>query len=406
MCLTSNASISSNNNSSSKILPSPVPKVSESLERKEEENHDDDDECSIGVDDLADAKEGVSILTGSQRTISPLSGCGDDPDRSVNIQDGSSLSKLDLLRARNREVRRRGSLKIAELRKSLNASSGELVLSPSKKKKNVVGGDDATAATVSSRTWTEPPTPNSTKKVVTLDIRPPLEVEVKDNESIRSARTFETSMSISNFKERYKRLKHENELLRRQLTRLVEHHNDILRKERKNLRLELQSRAKASRNRLRMAAVLFILGVVGHVIANYGMERNANKMSLFSDDIEELVPVPFIDDLVEDGKDRMLIGASGDNAFSAEEMVSLSLESRIEDDSPLGLLIDTTMLDSRDGNNTGDVFASDKEDESMLLEGTMSPETKQAARRPGFLKRVLFNFRNNQMGIWLKHVKM
>jgi hypothetical protein len=229
-------------------------------------------------------------------------------------------------------------------------------------------------------------------------------VEVKDNESIRSARTFETSMSISNFKERYKRLKHENELLRRQLTRLVEHHNDILRKERKNLRLELQSRAKASRNRLRMAAVLFIMGVVGHVIANYGMERNAAKMSLFSDDIEE--PLPFIDDVVEDGKDRMFVGASGENTLSAEEMVSLSLESRIEGDSPLGLLIDATMLGSRDGNNTGDVFPSDEEDESMLLGRTMPPETKQAARRPGFLKRVLFNFRNNQMGIWLKHVKM
>jgi len=410
MCLTSNTA-TSNNTSSTLMLPSPISGPDPiSNDGGREVNEDDD--CSIGVNDLADVKEGISITTGSQRTISPLSPRGeyDQGSFSLSLQAGSSLSKLDLLRARNREVRRRGSLKIAELRKSLNSSSGE-ILSPSPtkpKKKSVVmtlANDDATAVTVSSRTWTEPPTPTSTKEL--LGLRPPLEVDMKDNESTRSIRTFETlsSVNLNNFKERYKRLKHENELLRRQLTRLVEHHNDILRKERMNLRLELESRARASRNRLLMAIGLLVIGVVGRFIMNYSPNQTTTttptttKVSLFSDEKE--MPMPFHDVLVE-SNDRMNC-ATGDGALVADEIVS-TLESRIEQDSPLGFILDTTLLEGPGTNNTEDTFHLD-EGEAILLGETIVPKAKQI-RRPGFFKRVLFDFRNNQMGIWLKHVKM
>eukprot|EP00428_Durinskia_dybowskii_P049690 CAMPEP_0170325068 /NCGR_PEP_ID=MMETSP0116_2-20130129/63394_1 /TAXON_ID=400756 /ORGANISM="Durinskia baltica, Strain CSIRO CS-38" /LENGTH=125 /DNA_ID=CAMNT_0010578091 /DNA_START=57 /DNA_END=430 /DNA_ORIENTATION=- len=125
MCLTSNTA-TSNNTSSTLMLPSPISGPDPiSNDGGREVNEDDD--CSIGVNDLADVKEGISITTGSQRTISPLSPRGeydqensslslqagrgeyDQGSFSLSLQAGSSLSKLDLLRARNREVRRRGS---------------------------------------------------------------------------------------------------------------------------------------------------------------------------------------------------------------------------------------------------------------------------------------------------------
>lgn len=394
-------------------IPSPVPVSSDDDDGEREENNEDDD-CSLGVNDLTDAKEGLCILTGSQRTISPMSQRGDADQNSsslpLNMETGSSLSKLDLLRARNREVRRRGSLKIAELKKSLHASSGELLVSPTTKK-NVVTpltvSDDATAVTVSSRTWTEaPPTPSSPVKRV-IGLRPPLEVEMKDNESIRSIRTFETLSSLTNFRDRYKRLKQENELLRRQLTRLVEHHNDILRKERMNLRMELQNRARASRNRLRMAVLLLVIGLAAQILMNHVDHKNATtKLSRFSDDSEEPLSVPCID-VVEDSKDRMTNGSGSgvDEALGSEEISSL-MESRIEEDPPLGLIIDTAsaLLEGIHSNSTGETFH--REDEELTHLGENILLNPKETRRQGFLKRVLFNFRNNQMGIWLKHVKM
>jgi len=328
----------------------------------------------------------------------------------LSMQAGSSLSKLDLLRARNLEVRRRSSLKIAELRKSLNASSGEVVspTTPKKEKKSVHVKDDATAATVSSRTLTEPPTPTSTKGI--LRLRPPLEVDMKDNESVRSIRTLE-SVNVNNFKERCKRLKQENELLRRQLTRLVEHHNAILCKERMKLRLELESRARASRNRLRMAILLLVIGLVGQLIMTYGPDYKSTVMSVFNGGSKEPIPIPISSAVEEDRNDQMTFVChdedGGHDALVADEIASSLLENRIEDDPPLGLAFDTILLEDSGSNSTEGTFHLDQE-ESILMgdEETMLPQAKPATRRPGFLKRTLFNFRNNQMGIWLKNVKM
>jgi hypothetical protein len=72
------------------------------------------------------------------------------------VDCSSPVSKLEVLRARTKILRRAGSMKIAETKKSLEDSSRSIrsspILSPAGS-----GWDESTVETVSSRTWTETP---------------------------------------------------------------------------------------------------------------------------------------------------------------------------------------------------------------------------------------------------------
>ncbi len=354
-------------------------------------NDECNEECSLGVADLIEdeynTKEGRSEC--SQQTVSPISH-SDSQELSLltlSMQTGSALSKLDLLRARNSQIRQRGSLKIAELRRSLNASSSSLLLTPNKKGMMSLS-DESTAQTMPSRTWTETSSPMSIKRVCPV----PFEVEMTPTDSMLTT-SISGSPNISAFDyhmDHCNRLKQENELLRQHMNLLVEHHGFILRKERTSLRLELQNRSKARRNRLRLAILLLMVGCIGQLILNHRVDDAVT--SQFDD------PSPMLCDLLVVDDANMIKGNADDSVFSADTAPIEATTNVCLEISP----IDSTPAVITSSNNTFDGAEVD-ETPIMLVQ---SQEPKKDTRRPGLLKQFLFNVRNDHLGVWLKHIKI
>lgn len=392
MCITHDSSTLRMTTATSSDTPSCAP------EEKEGTEDECQDDCSLGVADLVEDERTPAVVPveggseGCPRTISPISQ-GENQESSsltLSMQNGSSLSRLDLLRERNRQMRRRGSLKIAELRRSLNASSTSLAVINQKERRTSLG-DESTVATVSSRTWTETPSPTSSNSSSSKLLCPiPFEVEMNsthplDNKSISglaTASAFNIHMQHCN------RLKQENDLLRHQVNRLVEHHNFVLRKERKALRIEIQNRAKARRNRLRLVMLMLVAGCLGQFLLNiYHTDDVSSRMGATILLLEPL-PLQVDTDIVEGGSPHGLEDITNDY---------LVLASTFAPTIPLDF---TPVPDHTASNNTIEVSQNEDLQEAMSIRQTRV-HTKQG-HRLGFLKRLLFNIRNDHLGVWLK----
>jgi hypothetical protein len=332
------------------------------------------DECSIDIDSLMEDHQTYIEHNAQSRShiLCPIS--DDDRQESsptfVSEQAGSSQSKLDLLRARNQHARRRGSMKIMETRKSLNASSSSLLPSPEPATYSK-HWDESTVETVSSRTWTESPPPSSTKK-----LERPIPVQVllqHTNASTRRSKTLESvpSASIFEFVEQSRLLQEENELLRRHISLLHQLHDSSIQNDRVKFRDERRCRARTRMNRLWVTLIVLVTAFMGHFVLNLdgidGVAVSVDSRFVASTLNRLNVLVGHKQALADECEEKALLNIS---TFGFPGTAMHELEYQADD------IIEPRLED-------------------------MNAEQ----RRSGPLKRFLINIKHDNLGSWLKVIK-
>jgi hypothetical protein len=352
-------------------------------------NHNDyecSDECSIGIGSLKEDHQDWKEHNAQSRSyvISPMSNSSRQELSPFDREAGSSLSKLDLLRARNQHARRHGSMKIAETRHSLNASSSSLpVRSSHKPSACSKQWDESTAETVTSRTGTENSSPPSPQKM-----ERPIPVQVLLQNSKTSSVRNKTLESVPNassfgFVEESRRLQEENELLRRHISLLNQLYVSPVQTDRVQYRDERQRRARIRINRLWVSLTVLVVAVAARFILNL------NGIDGFAVNV---LGGRFVAPILS--RSNVQLGQKQVAADEWEEKVHLHISNFGSSDSATHTLYD---------HGYDAIIKPRLED--VNTEHTQVLQQRPTRRAAGSLKRFLINIKRDNLRSWLKGIK-